>query len=126
MQGLSHVLERQLGRSLLRGCARHGRGGGCHVLGSHRPLIANPNESVKWHMRQKVYRTVIKAEGLHKWEVPFDFDGKSKVVSSRSLKCVPIHAGILLDEENTCSDSITISDTLSASANTVQCTAIVH
>jgi len=49
---------------------------GCRVSGSHGPLATNPNASVKRCMRGKVYGTVIKAEGLHKWEIRFDFDGK--------------------------------------------------
>jgi len=60
-----------------------------------------------------VYGTVIKAEGLYKWEVCFDFGGKSKVVTSRLLKLVPNDTGIPLNEE---SDKSGGSDGIMASA----------
>ena len=41
---------------------------------------------------------MIKAAGLHKWDVNFDFDGKLKSVPSRSLKTVPVESGILVNE----------------------------
>ena len=71
--------------------------------------MANVNASVKRRVISKSYNTVVKAEGLHKWEVRFDFDGKSRVVASRSLKLVPNDAGIPLNEEsaNSASDSTT-------------------
>ena len=78
---------------------------GCRVFGSHRPLVKNPSISVKRCVRSKFYCTVIKSEGLHKWEARFDFDGKSKVVASRSLKFVPNDAGIPWNEENERSNS---------------------
>ena len=87
------------------------------LFGSHGPLVANPNASVKRRVRDKVYGTVVKAEGLHKWEVRFDFDGKSKVVSSRSLKLVPNDAGIPLNEESEGSDSATVSALSTADTN---------
>ena len=90
---------------------------GCRIFGSHGPLEKNPNASVKRRVRSKVYGTVLKAEGLHKWEVRFDFDGKSKVVSSRSLKLVPNDAGIPLNEESEGSDSATVSTVSTADTN---------
>ena len=78
---------------------------GSRVLSSHGPLMANPNVNVKRRVRSKAYRTVVKAEGLHKWEVRFDFDGKSRVVASRSLKLVPNDAGIPLKKEDKDSNS---------------------
>ena len=51
-------------------------------------------------------------EGLHKWEVCFDFDGKSKVVTSRSLKLVLNDAGIPLNKES--KESSSNSGTVSA------------
>ena len=82
---------------------------GSRVFGSHGPLVENPNVNVKRRVRSKAYGTVVKAEGLHKWEARFDFDGKSRVVASRSLKLVPNDAGIPLNEEsaNSTSDSTT-------------------
>jgi len=71
----------------------------CRVFGSHKSLVTNSNASMKWRVRGKVYGTVVKAEGLYKWEVRFDFDGKSKVVTSRSLKLVLNDTGIPLNEE---------------------------
>ena len=87
---------------------------GCRIFGSHGPLEKNPNASVKRRVRSKVYGTVLKAEGLHKWEVRFDFDGKSKVVTSKSLKLVPNDAGIPLNEESECSGSTTVSAVFTA------------
>ena len=49
-------------------------------------------------MREKVVGTVIKATGLHNWDVNFDFDGKVKTVSSRLLKIVPVESGIPVNE----------------------------
>ena len=57
---------------------------------------------------KKSYGALVKAEGLHKWLVCFDFDGKSKVVTSRSLKFVPNDAGIPWNEENERSNSTTV------------------
>jgi len=101
----------------------------CRVFGSHGPLAKNPNASVKRHMRGKVYGAVIKAEGLHKWEVRFNFDGKSKVVTSRSLEIVPNDAGIPLNEESEESgdnDGTTASAVSTVDTNATRCTAIVR
>jgi len=101
---------------------------GCCVFGSHGPLVINPNASVKQRVRGKVYGTVIKAEGLHKWEVCFDFDGKAKVVTSRSLKLVLNDANIPLNEESEESgvnDGTTASAISTVDTNATQCTAIV-
>ena len=81
----------------------------CRVFGSHGPLVINPNASVKQCVISKVYGIVIKAEGLHKWIVCFDFDGRSKVVTSRSLKHVTDNAGIPLNEESVGNDSCAYS-----------------
>ena len=72
---------------------------GCRVLGSHGPLVTNPNESVKRHVRSKVVGTILKAVGQQKWDVQFDFDGSVKEgVSSTSLQIVEADVGITLDE----------------------------
>ena len=71
---------------------------GCRVEGSHGPLTSNPNTHSKRRVREKVVGTVIKAAGLHNWDVNFDFDGKVKTVSSRSLKIVPVESGIPVNE----------------------------
>ena len=78
---------------------------GSHVFGSHGPLMTNPNASVKRRVRIKAYSIVVKTEGLHKWEVCSEFDGKSKVVTSRSLMLVPNDAGIPLNKESENSNS---------------------
>jgi len=90
---------------------------GSRVFGSHGPLVTNPNTSVKRRVRGKVYGTVVKAEGLHKWEVHFDFDDKSKVVTSRFLELVPNDAGIPLNEKSEGSDSVTVSAVSTADTN---------
>ena len=82
---------------------------GCRIFGSHGPLVKYPNASVKRRVRSKVYGTVVKAEGLHKGEVRFDFDSNSKVVTSKSLKLIPNDAGIPLNDESECSGSTTVS-----------------
>ena len=51
---------------------------GCRVMGSHGPLIENPNPNVKQRIRQPVTGTVIRALGPHVWDVQFDHDGKVK------------------------------------------------
>ena len=61
---------------------------GSRVVGSHGPLITNPNHSVNRRVQDKVVGTVMRAAALHKWDVVFDFDGKTKTISSRSLKLV--------------------------------------
>jgi len=101
---------------------------GCRVFVSHRMMMTNPNASVKRHVRDKVYRTVIKAEGLHKWEVRFDFDVKSKAVTSRLLKLVPNNVCMPLNEEGKDSggsNGTTTSAVSTVDTNATQCTAIV-
>ena len=71
---------------------------GCRVEGSHGPLLPNPNPNAKRRVREKVAGTVLKASGLHQWDVLFDFDGKVKQVSSRSLRIVPTQSSIPVDE----------------------------
>ena len=70
---------------------------GSRVKGPHGPLVINPNGG-KRRVREKVYGTVIKATGAHKWEVQFDFDGKSKEVTSKSLSLVEGETGAPVDE----------------------------
>ena len=71
---------------------------GCQVEDSHRPLTKNPNAHSRRCVREKVVGPVIKADGLHKWDVNFDFDGKLKTISLRSLKIVPVESGIPVNE----------------------------
>ena len=70
---------------------------GSRVKGPHGPLVANPNGG-KRRVREKVYGTVIKAIGAHKWEVRFDFDGVINEVTSKSLSLVEGEAGVPVDE----------------------------
>ena len=70
---------------------------GSRVKGPHGPLVTNPNGG-KRRVREKVYGTVIKAIGAHKWEVRFDFDGVIKEVTSKSLSLVEGEAGVPVDE----------------------------
>ena len=65
----------------------------------------NLSESVKRRIRDKVYGTVLKTEGLDKWEVCFDYDYACRLVTSRSLKIVPDDVGIPLIEAHTESDN---------------------
>ena len=74
---------------------------GIRVTGSHGNLIPNPNPNVKRRVREKVVGTVMKAAGLHRWEVFFYYNKKVQVVSSKSLKIVPAETGIPLNEETT-------------------------
>ena len=69
------------------------------VEGCHGPLATNTNPSIKRRRRVKVVGTVLRAVGAHKWDVQFDFDGKSKEVHSKSLVNVPESSGIPLDEQ---------------------------
>ena len=43
--------------------------------------------------------TVLKANEQHIWEVLFDFNGKVKVCSLKSLSIVPLGSGVHLHEE---------------------------
>ena len=65
--------------------------------------MIHPNGG-KRRVREKVYVTVIKATGAHKWEVQFDFDGNSKEVTSKSLSLVEGEAGVPVDELRTRSE----------------------
>ena len=73
---------------------------GARVEGSHGPLITNPDASKKRRIRSKVIGTVVRAVGPQKWDVVFDYDGKSKEVSSKSLIVVPPETGIPVDERS--------------------------
>ena len=74
-------------------------GGWCSLVTSWLPYIWQPRNACdkskrKREMAYKKQSIVIKVEGLHKWEVCFDFDGKSKIVSSGSLNffwMIPIY-----------------------------------
>ena len=70
---------------------------GSRVNGPHGPLVENPNGG-KRRVRERVYGTVIKAIGAHKWEVRFDFDGLIKEVTSKSLSLVEGEVGVPVDE----------------------------
>ena len=69
------------------------------VEGWHGSLTTNPNPSIKRRRRVKFVGTIIRAVGTHKWNVQFDFDGKTKEVHSRLLVTVPESSGIPLDEQ---------------------------
>ena len=71
---------------------------GCLVEGSLGPLQPNPNPDSKRIIRMRVVRTVLSAAGPHMWNVSFDFDGKTKVVHSCSLKIVPDGTAIPVNE----------------------------
>ena len=73
------------------------------MKGPHGPLLTNPNGG-KRRVREKVYGTVIKAIGAHKWEVQFNFDGNSKEVTSKSLSLVEGEAGVPVDKLRTQSE----------------------
>ena len=51
--------------------------GSC-VEGCHGPLAPNPNPSIKRRRRVKFVGTLLPVVGTHKWNVQFDFDGKTK------------------------------------------------
>ena len=70
---------------------------GCRVIGSHGPLVASSNGG-KRRVREKVYGTILKAVDQQRWEVMFDFDNRTQLVTSRSLKLVKLSAGIPLNE----------------------------
>ena len=69
----------------------------CRVIGSHGPLVAS-SKSVKRRVREKVYGTIVKAVDQQRWEVMLDFDNRTKLITSRSLKLVKLSAGIPLNE----------------------------
>jgi len=72
------------------------------VIGSHGPLIANPDTNKKRCIRQPIIVTVLRAVGLHLWDIQFDHYGKVNTgVSSRAVKLVPEGSGIPLNEEST-------------------------
>ena len=56
--------------------------------GNHSPLVTNPDASKKRRIRSKVVGTVVRAAETYKWGVVFDFGGKTKIVSSRSISVV--------------------------------------
>ena len=68
--------------------------------GSYGPLIANPNPSIKRRVLSRMVGTVVRAAGHHKWDVLFDYNGKTKLVASNSLTIVPPGTGILLEYQN--------------------------
>ena len=71
----------------------------CRVEGSHGPLVANPNPNIKRQVHSRVVGTVLKANEQHKWDVKFDFNGKVKVCSLKSLSIVPSGSGVPLHDE---------------------------
>ena len=71
---------------------------GSRVEGPHGHLQPNPNPNVKRRVRARVVGTVLKAKGQHTWDVQFDFDGKIKECSSKSLKVVCAEAGMPVNE----------------------------
>ena len=94
---IAHILT---GRMAITGTSRISVG--CRVIGSHGPLIENPNPNAKRRIRQPVTGTVICASGPHVWDVQFDHDGVVKAgISSRSLKIVQEGSGIPLNEIST-------------------------
>ena len=72
---------------------------GSRVEGCHGPLATNTNPSIKRRRWVNVVGTVLPTVGAHKWNVQFDFDGKSKEVYSKSLVNVPESSGISMDEQ---------------------------
>ena len=63
---------------------------GSRVNGSHGPLKSNPNASIKRRVREVVVGTVVRAAGIAKWDVVFDFDGKVKQnILLQALKLIP-------------------------------------
>ena len=70
---------------------------GARVKGPHGSLLPNPNGG-KRRVRDRVYGTVVKAIGQHKWEVTFDFDGVAREVTSKSLQLASEGAGIPIYE----------------------------
>ena len=71
---------------------------GLCVEGSHGPLKPDLNPNGKRRVRSKVSGTIIKAKGKHKWDIQFDFDGKIKECSSKSLKIVCDEVGVPVNE----------------------------
>ena len=96
---------------------------GRRVYGAHGPLLANPNGG-KRRVREKVHGTVLKAVDQHKWEVVFDFDGKTKIVTSKSLKIVADEAGIPIDEltSNTSPSPPVLPQQIDSEAQSSDCT----
>lgn len=75
---------------------------GSRVIGSHGPLIPNPNPDTKRRIQQPVIGTVLRAAGPHTWDIQSDHDGKVKTgVSSRVVKLVPEGSRIPLSEAST-------------------------
>ena len=72
---------------------------GCRVEGAHGDLVPNPRGN-KRRVREKVIGTVIEAAGEHKWKVNFDYNGKEKIVTSKSLKVVQIGAGLPMTDQS--------------------------
>ena len=67
------------------------------MKGPHGALLPNPNGG-KRRVRERVYGTVVKAVGQHKWEVTFNFDGVAKEVTLKSLQLASEGAGIPVEE----------------------------
>ena len=70
---------------------------GLRVVGSHGPLISNPNSNMSRYVQEKVSGTVIEAIGVHEWDVLLDYYGKTKKVTSRPPKLVADETGIPLN-----------------------------
>ena len=70
---------------------------GSRVEGLFGPLVPNPTGN-KRRVRTLAVGTVIATAGHHKWNVFFDYNGKSRTCASGSLKIVSDGAGIPLSE----------------------------
>ena len=66
---------------------------GCRVEGPHGDLTTNPNEKGR-RIRSRVCGSVVRPCGAQNWVVLFDFNGKEKECSSKSLKLVPGLTGV--------------------------------
>ena len=71
---------------------------GSRVEGLYGPLHPNPNPNVKRRVRSRSVGTVLRANGQHSWDVQFDFDGRVKQCSSKSLKVVRPEVGIPVND----------------------------
>lgn len=71
---------------------------GACVKGSHVPLTTNPYTSKKRCIWSNVVGTVVQSAGSQKYDVVFDYNGQSNVVSSMLLVVVPPEIEIHIDE----------------------------
>ena len=72
---------------------------GCRVQGPHGELVSNPRGN-KRRVQEVVIGNVVEAAGEHKWTVLFDYNGLTKIFSSKSLKVVEEGAGLPLDSSS--------------------------